>query len=163
MHSRERTHMPAALPAIAPLPSLPTAFSRRAALFGSMAATGFLAAAGATAMAKGGVVTTLPSADAQLVALVDELQTGAVALTALSKGDPRDCEEIPGYPAQEDRLHAIIAELYETRAQSMAGIAAMARVLQVPFVAEDYRASGDLAWNLADDILRLQATGALNG
>ena len=35
----------------APLPSLPTAFSRRAALFGAVTAPGFLGAAGAAARA----------------------------------------------------------------------------------------------------------------
>ena len=39
MHSRERTLVPAAdLPAPTPLPSLPMAFSRRAALFGAVTA-----------------------------------------------------------------------------------------------------------------------------
>lgn len=165
MLTRDRTLVPAAyLPAPAPLPSLTSAFSRRAALFGTVSATGFLAASGVVALAKGDATAAFTSAldptDDRLVALVNELQTGAVALVALSKSDPRDCYDIPGYPAAEDHLNAIVTELHETRAQSMAGIAAMARALQVSFVAEDYQTTGDLAWNLAADILRL--TGALS-
>ena len=64
MHSRDRIVMPAAnvRHGGAPLPSLPTAFSRRAALFGAVSATGFLAAAGASALAKGDAAAALPSA-----------------------------------------------------------------------------------------------------
>ena len=59
-----------------PLPSLPTAFSRRAALFGAVTATGFLGTAGAAAMGKGyarHTPSTLAPADARLVALCDKL------------------------------------------------------------------------------------------
>ena len=95
--------------------------------------------------------------------LADELQAVSRAQDALAKSDPRDCDEIPGFLTGEARLNAIVAELYDIRAQSLIGVAALARVLQVSFVKDDYQAQGDLAWNLADDILRLQATGALNG
>ncbi len=61
MPTHERIPAPVDLPAPVPLPSLPTAFSRRAALFGAVASTGFLAAAGASALAQGEIVTTLPS------------------------------------------------------------------------------------------------------
>ncbi len=40
MSTRDRTSVPAGLPVPAPLPSLQTAFSRRAALFGAVTATG---------------------------------------------------------------------------------------------------------------------------
>ncbi len=52
----------AALPVPAPLPSLPTAFSRRAALFGAVTATGFLAAAGTSALDQGSATTASPPA-----------------------------------------------------------------------------------------------------
>ncbi len=72
MSTRDRTSMPAGLPVPAPLPSLQTAFSRRAALFGAVTATGFLAAAGTSALGQGSATTASPSAldpiDATLIA-----------------------------------------------------------------------------------------------
>ena len=73
MPTRERTSVSAGLPVPAPLPSLQTAFSRRAALFGAVTATGFLAAAGTSALGQGSATTTAsPSAldpiDATLIA-----------------------------------------------------------------------------------------------
>ena len=62
MQKRDRTLVPAGLPVPAPLPSLTSALSRRAALFGAVASTGFLAAAGAPSLAKGEAITALPSA-----------------------------------------------------------------------------------------------------
>ena len=92
MHLRDRTLMPVGLPAPAPLPSLTSALSRRAALFGAVTATGFLTAAGASVLAKGEVVTTLPSgldpADARFV----ELQRTAMALKAYSDHPDTDGE-----------------------------------------------------------------------
>ena len=139
-----------------PLPDLQTAFSRRLALFGPVlgAAAAMMVPPPAEAFAR--------AADARLVALVDELETGGTALVALAKGDPRDCDQIEGYSAAEARLSSIVSELYETRAQSMAGVVAVARALTVRFVSEDYQATGDLAANLADDILRLHTEGRLS-
>ena len=72
MRMRDRTLVPAALPALAPLPSLPAAFSRRAALFGAVTATGFLAAAGSSAMGQGVTTTVAPPAlDPADAALID--------------------------------------------------------------------------------------------
>ncbi len=45
----------------APLQDLPTAFSRRAALFGAVSATGFLAVVGATELSKGYTARLIPS------------------------------------------------------------------------------------------------------
>ena len=55
-----------------------------------------------------------------------------------------------------------VAAISGMRAQSMAGIVALARALTIRFVSEDYQATGDLAANLAGDILRLQAAGTLH-
>lgn len=164
MRLRDQSLIPAALPAPAPLPSLTSAFSRRTAIFGALSATGFAPVIGAAAamMVPPPAEAFARAADAHLAALVDELETGAVALVALAKGDPRDCEEIPGYSAAEARLSAIVADLHEVRAQGMAGVVAMARALTVRFVADDYQTTGDLAWNLAEDILQLQAEGRLS-
>ncbi len=66
MQSRDRTLVPVAISAPVPLPSLSSAFSRRRAVFGAVAATGFLATAGASAMANGTPPIVNP-ADAALI------------------------------------------------------------------------------------------------
>ena len=96
---RERSPMPAALPAPAPLPSLQTAFSRRAAMFGAVTATGFLGAAGAAAMATGPVHYTSsgldPAAEPDPIFAAIERHREAAAAFEASFEESRHMVHIP--------------------------------------------------------------------
>ena len=168
MHSRDRTLVPAAdlpaadLPAPAPLstiegatvwvvpsplPDLKTAFSRRLALFGPV--LGAAAAMWVTPPAE----VLAQAADARLVALAD-------AYEAVDRQVNATLSTAPGFAALVDGYGPIEDELVSTPAQSMTGVMAKARAMQVPAAREC--AEPELGNSLADDIIRLHAAGVLS-
>ena len=136
MQKRDRTPVPTALPAVAPLPSLPTAFSRRAALFGAVTATGYLGAAGTAALGQGMGVTPIPSAlnpaDARLVALADayeDIDRQCDAHYEVHGGRATKASEA-AFDAITSQFGPVEDEIAATPADTMVGILAKARMCQ---------------------------------
>ncbi len=151
------------LPATVPLPGLSAALSRRRAIFGAVTATGLLAgsaARGAGLLASGSVpaaTTTLAPADARLVAITDELEAAFRWVAAYpSLGMDDDEESHPEYYAMIGRFGPIEDELAATPADTMVGILAKARAMQVPTVRDC--AHFEVSNSLADDLVRLHST-----
>ena len=164
MHSRERTPVPGGLPAPAPLPSLTSALSRRAALFGAVASTGFLAAAGASAMGQGMVITAIPPAldpaDARLVALADELE----ALERTCNAFPCKGDDDPVFDDLAAGFGPLEEEIADIPADTLKGILAKIRALDVPTTGVwGNPGCHDIMVSITEDVSRLHAKGALNG
>ncbi len=155
------------LPVPVPLPGLPTALSRRRAIFGAVTATGLLAGSasrGAGLLASGSVpaaTTTLAPADARLVAITDELEAAFRWVAAYpSLGMDDDEESHPEYYAMIGRFGPIEDELAATPADTMVGVLAKARAMQVPTVRDC--AHFEVSNSLADDLMRLHSTAVLS-
>ncbi len=151
------------LPLPAPLPGLPAALSRRRVIFGAVTATGLLAgsaARGAGLLASGSVpaaTTASAPADARLVAIADELEAAFRWVAAYpSLGMDDDEESHPEYYAMIGRFGPIEDELAATPADTMVGILAKARAMQVPTVRDC--AHFEVSNSLADDLVRLHST-----
>ena len=135
MQTRDRSPTPATPPSPAPLPSLPTAFSRRAALFGAVTATGFLGAAGTAALGQGMGITPIPStgpADARLAALADayeDLDRQCDAHGETYRGRiTKESEAV--FDAITSQFGPVEDEIAETPADTMVGVLAKARMCQ---------------------------------
>ena len=166
MQKRDRTPVPTALSAIAPLPSLPTAFSRRAALFGAVTATGFLGAAGTAALGKGDAATAGPSvltpADARLVELADayeDIDRQCDAHYEAHGGRASKASEA-AFDAITSQFGPVEAEIAETPADTMVGILAKARMCQSRSMRD--MCNPEVALSIADDLVRLHTEGRLS-
>ena len=129
------------LPAPAPLPSLTSALSRRATLFGAVAATGALAGSAALATVPAG----LSSNDARLVTVAAELLDVDMLIDALDVG-------APGYDALIERYRPLEIEMENTPSDTMVGVLAEARALQIKAVAWCQNEIGN---SIANDLCRL--------
>ena len=147
------------LPPPAPLPGLVGAFSRRAALFGAVTATGFLAASAPNLVAAiGGGATG--SVDARLEAIADELHALDAACDAHAsayrsrKTDASEAEidEIVS------RYNPLEEEMADLPAASLAGVLAKVRVLDIPTCRD---CESGIAESVVADIRRLHAAGVL--
>ncbi len=102
---------------------------------------------------EGGQGSAVTSSDDVIRAAADYLAV-AEALQYLLDGDPRDCEDIPGYAALDDRRVDALARLCAERAMDMPGLIAKARVLA--FRSALAGADADpLARGLAADLLAI--------
>ena len=129
------------LPGPFPLPSLTSALSRRAALFGAFTVVGVSAAA---LPAKAGT-GALSADDARLVELAN-------AYEALAREVNATHSETPGYDALVGRFSDIEWEMQTTPSGSLAGVVAKARALQVPAMRE---CAEGVSLSAADDVFRL--------
>lgn len=95
----------------------------------------------------------MASSDDIIRAAVDYI-AAAEALRHLLDGDPRDCEDIPGYAALDDRRVKALARLCAGRAMDMPSLVAKARVLafRSALVGVD---ADPLARGLAADLLAI--------
>ena len=145
-----------ALPGPMPLPSLISALSRRAALFGAMTLT---TAQVAALPAVAGVLTsedTLADADRRLVTMadtIDALQARADRHAADAGSDPAD-----PYTQTVAEMDLFAAGMAALPAETMGGVLAKLRAMAVPTVREDDEAHG-LALSVCRDLRRLQAMG----
>jgi len=161
MLTRERRSLAhdLSMPLPAPLPGLPTALSRRRAIFGAVT----LAAVPAAVLPA--LATALKSeetpADARLVAIADELEAAFRWVAAYpSLGMDDDEESHPEYYAVIGRFGPLEDELEATPADTMVGVLAKARAMQVPTVRDC--AHFKVSNSLADDLMRLHATAVLS-
>jgi len=143
------------LPVPVPLPGLPTALSRRRAIFGAVA----LAAAPVAALAPLPAAAVTPSpADARLLALVDAyeaLERRCHEHTAAHRhlrGRAREAAEAK-FDAIVEGFLPIEEEVTATPADSLAGVLAKARMCQVPTARQC--AQFDHVLSVADDLHRL--------
>ncbi len=146
-----------ALPAPAPLPGLTAAFSRRAALFGAVSATGFLGAAAADAagLLPNGGAPALSANDAHLIVLADayeDLERRCNAHTAAHRGDDTD-EAEDQFNALTEGFAPIEDEMAATPADTMAGVLAKARACQITTMR--HCAKEEVLLSAADDLHRL--------
>ena len=140
----------------APLPSLSSAFSRRAALFGAVASAGFLAAAAAPAIAG----REAGSADARLVAIANELhaiERGCNAHAALYDQHETDASEAE-FEAMVARFGPLEEEMAGLQSDTLAGVLAKVRVLDIETCAAG---ESGIADSVCRDLRHLQAAGAL--
>ncbi len=155
MLARERSPSAIALPTPAPLPSLTSALSRRAALFGAVASTGALAGSTSSALGLPAGVGTAPAAsalaanDARLVAIEAELLDIDRQANALDV-------DAPGYDALIDRYGPLETEMVATPADTMAGIMAKVQALRIQAVRHCLNGIGN---SIAADLWRLHAAG----
>lgn len=149
------------LPVPAPLPSISSALSRRAALFGAVTVAGVTAVAAVPAMAQAGALS--PN-DTRLVALADAYEaldrrcdehtavhrhlTGAAAKAA----DADFNVLVAGFSPLEE-------ELAQTPADSLAGVLAKARVCQNTTLRDSVE---DVSPSIVSDLWRLFGRGALS-
>ena len=156
MHLRDRTLVPHGG---APLPSLTSAFSRRAALFGAVAST----AAGASAMGQGMVITAIPPAldpaDARLVAMADELE----ALERTCNAFPCKGDDDPVFDDLAAGFEPLEEEIADIPADTLKGILAKIRALDVPTTGVwGNPGCHNILVSIIEDVSRLHAKGALN-
>ena len=141
-----------AIPPPAPLPSLPTALSRRAAIFGVVATTGVLV--GSAARALGSSADTV--ADRRLATIVAEMTAAADAGDAVYAADPHRATESGAYSVACDRFYRAMRSLCATPAAGFGGVAIKARALSGPWVADCAETAAEIAASLAADVLRLE-------
>ena len=134
------------LPVPSPLPSISSALSRRAALFGAVTVAGVTAVAAVPAMAR---AETLSPNDAQLVALADAYVALDAEVNATRSTEPQ-------YPSLIARYESLEEELVETPADGLPGILAKARVCQVPTARDCVT---EIPISIADDVWRLFGSG----
>ena len=146
--TRERPRTPAAPPPT-PLPSLTNAFSRRAALFGAVTATSALA--GSTARALPLLRQEMvPTADAYLVALADELDRTL-------DGAAYAMDPVHDEADQNARLRhadALILRIVSIAAAGPAGLKAKGKAY-LDSASYDIMNGCELATSLAEDVERL--------
>ena len=154
------------LPAPVPLPSLPTAFSRRAALFGAVTATGFLGTAATAALGQGMGITPIPSAldpaDARLVelaALYEDLDRQCDAHNEAYRGRVSKTSEA-AFDAITSQFGPVEDEVAETPADTMVGILAKARMCQSRSMRD--MCVPEVGLSIADDLHRLHNEGRLS-
>lgn len=121
------------------------AVSRRSTLRGSAVAALGLAAGVGSVLAS----PALSANDRRLVAIEAELQDIDTQANAFDEDDP-------GYDALIDRYRPLKVEMEETPADSMAGVMAKARALQIEAVAFCLNAIGN---SIARDLGRVHAAG----
>jgi len=101
-------------------------------------------------------IATGSANDATLIACCDKLRGILAAQRDLCRAYPGiDCDKTPGWDETEEGRAAVLAEITEMPAASLAGIAAKAEVLQIPDVSEDSMWSDAIDQSIADDVLRL--------
>ncbi len=94
--------------------------------------------------------------DATLIACCDKLRGILAAQRDLCRAYPGiDCDKTPGWDETEEGRAAVLAQVTEMPAASLAGIAAKAEVLQISDVSEDSMWSDAIGQSIADDVLRL--------
>ncbi len=144
------------LPVPFPLPSLTSALSRRAALFGAVTVAGISVAAVVPAQAG---TAALSANDARLVAIAAELTELDRFLAAYPAIDNDDSEkDHPAYYAALDAVVPLEDEISALPADTMAGVLAKARASKVPTCRG---VVNGLADSVCSDLLRLHAVGAL--
>ncbi len=137
------------LPGPAPLPSITSALSRRAALFGAVTVAGASAAAVLPAQAG---TAALSANDARLVAIAAEVLDVDTRANALEV-------DTPEYDALIDRYTPLEEEMADTAADSLLGVMAKVRTSRIPAVAGCVNGIDD---SIFDDLLRLHAAGVLS-
>lgn len=139
-------------PPPAPLPSLTTAFSRRAAIFGAVTASGALVASAAQPDTVQQLASS--SADAALVSWCAELPEIDGALSDIFARAP-DVEADSRVDALSTRWSAITDGILRTPARGPAGVQAKARVVRHLAAMRDLEVATPIAASLAADVLRL--------
>ena len=134
------------LPPPAVLPSLTSALSRRAALFGAVTVAGVSAVALPTQAEAG----ALSANDARLVAIAAELLDIDTRANALH-------EDAPEYDALLDRYEPLEIETEDLPADTLRGVMAKVRASRIPAVAG---CVNGIDTSVVDDLLRLFGGGA---
>ncbi len=137
------------LPVPTPLPSLTSALSRRAALFGAVTVASCTAAAVVPAQA-GTVV--LSANDARLVAIAAEVLDVDTRANALEV-------DTPEYDTLIDRYTPLEEEMAGTAADSLLGVMAKVRTSKIQAVAGCVNGIDD---SILDDLVRLFGKGTLS-